>query len=697
MSPLSNISLAQILQAQHGHLFPWVPVAMAVGIGLYFSVKFEPSVVHFGAVALGGMICIASAVLFPPTFRPFLVGMCLVAFGFSLAGLKADRVSGPILKYRYYGPVEGRIVGIDRSHSDRVRITLDHVSLDRVPPHRTPTRVRLALHGEQNFVDLQPGLWVGATGHLSPPQGPSEPGGFDFQRHAWFARLGAVGYTRVPVLAMAEPQGSSLVIFKVRRSLSLWMQDKIPGENGAFAAAIVTGDRSGMGQASLDDLRASNLAHLLAISGLHMGLLTAFVFAALRYGFALIPWVALRWPVKKIAAIWALAVATVYLALSGGNVATERAYVMVAVMLVAIMLDRRALTLRAVAMAAVIILALHPEALIGPGFQMSFAATTALVAVFGALRHVEGWPTLVPNVLKPFVALVLSSAVAGLATAPIGAAHFNQIAHYGLLANILSVPMMGTIVVPAAVVTALLFPIGLEAIGLWVMEQGIAWILGVSHWVANLEAATSHVPSPQTWVLALLTLGALFVVLWQGRTRGLGVAVMALGFGAWMNADRPVLLVSDGGALLGVMTSEGRAVSRAKGQGFAARSWLENDGDPVPQLQSFARDGFIRAEKQNSLRLNETEIAQFTGKTASLEAASACGAFDIVIIERAGQSDGTCALWDRDFFRENGSVAIYERDEGLRIVTARQHSGTRHWNLRAKPSWTRSKSAKPSQ
>ena len=123
-----------------------------------------------------------------------------------------------------------------------------------------------------------------------------------------------------------------------------------------------------MGQDSLVALRASNLAHLLAISGMHMGILAAFIFATLRYGFALWPTAALYWPTKKMAAIGALIAAAGYLALSGGNVSTERAFVMVAVMLVAVLFDRRALTLRAVAIAALIVLTLRPEALFGPGF-----------------------------------------------------------------------------------------------------------------------------------------------------------------------------------------------------------------------------------------------------------------------------------------------------------------------------------------
>ena len=228
---------------------------------------------------------------------------------------------------------------------------------------------------------------VMTTGHLSPPSGPVEPGGFDFQRHAWFGQLGAVGYTRVPLIGLAvAAEDWKLWVFQIRMTISARVREVITGDVGGFAAAVTTGDRSGMSQEALSDLRASNTAHLLEISGLHMGLLSGFVFASLRLFLIFLPYLGPRIAARKIAAGGALLIAAAYLALSGGNVATERAFIMVADALIAIMLNRRAISLRAVAIAATIVLVLRPEALLGPGFQMSFAATTGLVAVFGWMR-----------------------------------------------------------------------------------------------------------------------------------------------------------------------------------------------------------------------------------------------------------------------------------------------------------------------
>ncbi|WP_333714543.1 ComEC/Rec2 family competence protein, partial [Yoonia sp.] len=576
--------LLSMLLAQREMHFAWVPVWLGVGIGVYFLQKVEPDAVVLAALALLALACLIGARRVAEAFAPLLIATVLVIAGFGVAKFRAEAVAAPQLTFRYYGPIEGRVVGIDRSASDALRLTLDRVVLARMSPERTPARVRISLHGDQPIADVAPGETLILTGHLSPPAGPAEPGGFDFQRHAWFLGIGAVGYTRTPVLRLAVPDrmGPAMRIFAWRMALSEALQTAMPGPTGGFAAAIMTGDRSGIAEATYDDLRRANLAHLLAISGLHMGLLTGFIFALVRYGLALVPIIALRLPTKKIAALCALVAGAFYLALSGGNVATERAFVMVAVMLVAVLLDRRALTLRAVAIAAVIVLVWQPEALTGPGFQMSFAATTALVAAFSALRRVDlrQWPKWSKGVLS----VVLSSFVAGLATAPFAAAHFNQIPHYGLLANVVSVPLMGALVMPAGVLALCLAPFGLWEIGLWIMQKGLSWILFVAETVSGWEGSVSHIFAPQAAVLPLLGLGLLGVLLLQGWLLRIvaGGTVLAAAL-LWGLTTRPAVLVADNGALIGVMTDQGRALSRASGSGFVAGIWLENDGWPVPQ------------------------------------------------------------------------------------------------------------------
>ncbi|MEL6375716.1 MAG: ComEC/Rec2 family competence protein [Pseudomonadota bacterium] len=651
--------------SQRGYLFPWVPVWLACGIGLYFGLKTEPQIFSY-VIAVGlCLTCLFAIWLGGRAAAPVFWVLFLILLGALIAGARAHQLAEPVLGWRYYGPIEGRIVAMDRSASDALRLTLDRVVLRDTSQKRTPERVRISLHSMAAEFDPKPGLTIATTGHLSPPSGPVEPGGFDFQRHAWFLELGAVGYTRNPVIILAPAERGQL-LFKARVALADRVRAVLPGENGAFAAAIMTGDRSAIGQETLQSLRVSNLAHLLAISGLHMGLLTGFVFAALRYGFALIPWLALRFPVKKLAAVGAMIAAAGYLALSGGSVATERAFIMVTVMLLAVLANRRALSLRAVALAATVILLLRPEALLGPGFQMSFAATTALVAAFAGLR--DGEIRLGPTWMRGVATLVISSTVAGLATAPIAAAHFNQIAHYGLVANLLSVPLMGVLVMPMAVLSACLLPLGLDWIALHIMQLGLSWILGVAHWVSALDGARGTVMSPDPHILPMIALGALFLVLWQGRLRFLGVVPVILAFMIWGQAERPYILISDNGALVGVMTDQGRALSAAKGAGFVASNWLENDGDAADQAGAFNRWEDVVAP-----------IRAHKGKRAAAKVIG-CEADEWLVFSVAPDREFPCHVIHPGTLRETGALALFKDGDKLRALSARDVTGARLWN-----------------
>lgn len=673
-----------LLLAQRGHLFVWVPVCLAFGIGIYFSLPVEPAMGAYASLAIACIILLGAALWMGERLRPLFLAALLVVAGVLIGGARAHMVADPVLGYRYYGPIEGRVIKIDRSGSDKMRLTLDRVVLENMPQMRTPAKVRISLHAKTAFITPELGMVVMTTGHLSPPQGAVEPGGFDFQRKAWFEGLGAIGYSRVPLLMLeqAEQGKVGLFIHRLRMKISAGVQDVIGGDAGAFAAAIMTGDRAGMRKDVLAQLRASNLAHLLAISGLHMGLLTAFVFAALRYGLALVPVVNLRWPVKKIAAIVSLPVAAGYLLLSGGNIATERAFIMVAVMLLAVVFNRRALSLRAVALAAIIVLIRRPEALTGPGFQMSFAATTALVGVFAALGNWH-WAK-VPKLLRPVITVLISSFIAGAATAPVAAAHFNQIAHYGLLANVLTVPLMGILVIPAAVMAALLYPLGLAWIALAFVRWGALWILGVARWVAGLEGSVSHVITPMGLVLPLIGLGMLWLILWQGKLRFGGVAVVAIGLFLWGQTSRPALLISQTGGLIGLMGGDGRVFNKKRGDGFSARSWLENDGDgAMKQADAFARIGLDGDKGDLHFDLAGHSFVHLTGRSAATRTQDACklGGWVITSAEYLPDPDQTpCRVFDKSSLAQTGAVAVYTSDQGLKFITATGVAGKRLWN-----------------
>lgn len=663
LSTLGAIPAGLILR-QRGALFPWAPVALACGIGGYFAQSEEPGLQLVAALAVAGLVLAFVAHWAGAVAGPLIWAVALVALGGALAAWRAQEVAAPVLGWRYYGAVEGRIVGIDRSASDAVRLTLDRVRLDGVPKARTPDRVRISLHGEQGYITPTPGLTLITTAHLSPPGGPVEPGGFDFQRHTWFQRLGAIGYTRVPVLALAPPGAGETRVFTARMALSARIRAALPGETGGIAAALIAGDRSGLSEPVTNALRQTNLAHLLAISGLHMGLVAGFVYAALRLLGAAIPHVALHWPVRSLAAIGALLTGAGYLALSGGAIATERAYVMAAVAFVALIFDRRAISLRGLAMAALVVLILRPEALLSPGFQMSFAATTALVTVFALWR---GRGPRVPRAAKGALAVVISSTVAGLATAPVGAAHFNMVAHYGLVANLLAVPLMGLFVMPAGVLAVLVMPLGLEVIPLTVMGWGLDWIIGVARTVQGWKGAVGHVPAPGPWVLPLYAAGGLILALWRGWGRLTGLVPLIAAAWLWAGAERPQILIDDQAMIVGVMGPQGRALSREKGTGFVAGVWLENDGV-----------GHQQADAARLWPVAGMPVRQLRGKRAAAEAH--CDKGEVLIMTTPPPGPLPCEVFDPARLRDTGAVALRLDPSGLHVTTAREIAGRRLWN-----------------
>ncbi|WP_083947708.1 ComEC/Rec2 family competence protein [Phaeovulum vinaykumarii] len=653
------------LGAALADLVLWLPVFLALGIGLYFAAPFEPGPALRSALSGVLILGVGLGVRAPPALRFLGAGLAVVALGVLLGGWRAGQVAAPVLEGRFYGAVEGRIVGIDRSSRDLMRLTLDQLRLERVAPARTPARVRISLHGDQTRLQPVPGMRVMATAHLTPPPGPAAPGAFDFRRHAFFDRLGAVGYTRVPVMRVAppEPGGWGLRVHRTRHALAQAIRARIPGQPGAMAAALLTGDRSGLSEATNAVLRASNLYHVIAISGLHMGLVVGFVFGLVRYGLALAGRAALIWPTKKIAAAIALVAASFYLVLAGPSVATQRAYVMAVVMLVAVLIDRRALSLRSVAVAALVILVIAPEALTGPGFQMSFAATVALIVVLAPWSRVQAR---LPVLLRPVAGIVMASLAAGLVTAPLAAAHFNRMAEYGLLANLLAVPVMGVLVMPAGVLAAVLAPLGLAEPALWLMGQGTAWMLGVARFVAGLEGAVTALPAPPGAVLPCLGLGAVTAVLGRGVARSAGLVLAGGAFVLWAGAARPPLLIAPEAEQVGLMTPAGRVLSR-DGAGFVSESWLEADGDVASVSEAAARPGFTGPKGARRAVFAGRALVHLTGRQAPDRLPEVCrdGALVVLAAPAPAQGPGDCVVIDRDLLRRTGALALWPYAGGL--------------------------------
>ena len=684
-------AIAALVEAQRPRLALWVPVFYAFGIATYFAVPSEPG---GGLLAsLGAVLLLGAAMLFraPPGARLLLVGAMLAGTGFGATALRARLVAAPVLSHEMTVSLEGRIIGLDRSASERPRVLLDRVVLFGLEPEETPARVRVSLDLSTPWDSLKPGMRLIGQARMSPPSGPAEPRGFDFRRLAWFERLGAVGYARTPFLEAAggDTRGFGQLTFRLRMALSARIQRLIPGQNGAFAAAILSGDRSAISAEVNEELRRSTLYHIVSIGGLHMSLIAAAVFAIVRYGLALVPRLALSWPLKKIAAMVSLAVTLAYLAVSGFDVAAQRAFVMLAAVLTAVVLDRPALTMRSVAVAAAVILVTEPESLTLAGFQMSFAGAIALIAAFEALRQQAWWQAVGSEprwrLVRPVLAVLVTSLVAGTATAPYSAFHFNVLAQYGLLANMLAMPAMGLLVMPAAAVALALAPIGLDGLAFTVMGWGIGYVLAVAAWVAGLGGAVVGVPAGPPASLGLLSVGGLLIVLWAGRGRWAGLGPIAAGIALWAMADRPDVLIAENGRLFGIETPAGRILSAAEGNGFAAASWLEDDGDLAGQAAAYARGGLERRRHRIEAEIPGLGRLVYVGSREAGTAEAECAAAAVLIAPNwEDVPAGPCLFVGRERLRRGGALAVRVGERGL-LVEGAQVPG-RLWT--GKPSAT---------
>jgi competence protein ComEC len=679
--------LAAAIEAQRPSLALWIPVLYGLGIAVYFALPAEPQ--GWMLAALGGvaMVLAGTALRAGPLGRALLLALLLPALGFGAAALRTRSVAAPVLGHEQTVNVEGRIIALDRSASDRPRVLLDRVVLHGVEPGETPARVRVSLDPETPAEVLQPGVRLLAWARLSPPAAPAEPGGFDFRRIAWFEQIGAVGYALAPAVEAAAPDRSDWrqLAFRARMAASAHIRAQIPGQDGAFASAILTGDRSGMDRSVDDALRASNLYHIVSISGLHMALLTAAVFALVRYGLALVPWLALHWPLKKIAACAALAAGAVYLVISGAEVPAQRSYVMTAAVLVAVLLDRPALTMRSVALAGLVVLVLAPESLTQAGFQMSFAASVALIAVYDGLRTRPWWQLTQASprwrFAKPVLGIAMTSLVAGVATAPFSAFHFNQLAQYGLLANLLAVPAMGVVVMPAAVMAVIAWPFGLDWLPFQVVGLGMGYIIAVGEWIAGLGGAVVGVPAAPPAVLWLLVAGGLLLVLWSGRGRWAGLAPMVLALLVWASAERPEILIAENGRLFGILTPEGRALSSGRGNGFVALSWLRNDGDGADQPAAAARADMARGRGRAEIEVPGLGAFRYLGsRAADARTRDACRDAGILLAPRwREQPEGGCLFIGAERLRRDGALAIRLDGPGMAVAGARAVNRNRPW------------------
>ncbi|MCM0020968.1 MAG: ComEC family competence protein [Tagaea sp.] len=677
-------------EAMAPRLVLWLPVCFGGGIGLYFALGAEP---EFWIAPAFASVALAFAILGRSLagVRALAGALLALSSGFAVAQYRAHDVSAPAIERRL-GPatIEGRVIEIE-PRPEGVRVTLDRLSISGLAPERTPERVRLRL--DTRLGAFEPGDEIRVSrAFLMPPPLPSAPGAFDFARQAWFERLGGVGYANGPLVRVAQAEKPGW-----RATLATWRADvarrtlaALPPPAGAIAAALITGEQGAVPPEALAAFRDSGLQHILSISGLHIGMVAGFVFFAVRLLLAFVPFVALRTDTKKIAAIAALAAITFYAAFAVPSVPTVRSWLMTGIVLLALLIDRTAITLRLVAWAAAAILLVRPESLLSASFQMSFGAVVALVAAWEASRdRLQAWRAEAGLAAKAGVWLagsLMTSLVAGLASAPFALYHFNRFAAFGLLANLLGVPLTGFWIMPWAVLAGLLFPFGLEELALVPMGWGIERLMDIAVWVAGLDGAVALAPAMPLWGLVLVTLGGLWLCLWTGPVRALGAPAVVAGLLSMASVEAPDILVAGDGRLMAVRDEQGRLMlSSARGQGFARQTWLRRDGDLDDGVEVWPRngrsaDGRLDCVPTHCLYRASGVTVALVRQARALPAA--CRDTDLVIAPvsiYAPCRRATGRTIDRFDLLAEGAHAIRIENGALRVETVREHRGIRPW------------------
>ena len=598
--------LPAAIAAERDRWVLWLPVSFGLGIAGYFSLPSEPPP---WSIAVSAAMLAAAFVFRRQPYGPALIGLAALAAGFSLAQIRTLAVAAPVLERRM-GPVKvtGAIEAASLNRRGARRVTIYEPRISGLEPEMTPRRIRISVRTADPA--LEPGRILSVWAILQPPLPPVVPGGFDFARRAWFQQLGAVGFavSRPAISPAHDPPRLHARINRLRQRIVQRIAAALPGEEGTVAAALTTGERGAIPERVLVAMRDAGLAHLLAISGLHFSLVAALLFGGLRAALAAVPSVALRYPIKKWAAAGALAGAFVYLLISGTSIPTQRAFLMLSVVLLAVMLDRAAISMRLVAVAAAAVLLIAPESLLGASFQMSFAAVVALVAFYEAvserLASLRADAGLARRVALYALGVGLTTVIAGLATAPYAIYHFNRFAVFGVVANILAVPITGLWIMPCAVVAFLLMPFGLEGLGLVPMGWGIAAVIAVAETVSSWPSAVRLIPAMPVASLAFATGGGLWLCLWRGRFRALGLIGIAAAVPIGLR-DRPpdILTGLDRGAFA-VRLDNGLAITPATRR-FTREYWLRNAGlaEPVAMARRAGRYGFGAGLRRDRLHL----------------------------------------------------------------------------------------------
>lgn len=677
--------IQDFFDAEADQLPLWLPVGLGTGIGLWFVL---PSSSAWQAAILGMLALAMLGLAVGERGGRFLAMIGLTAaLGMSLSWFRADQVASPRLQRPVVAVMTGRIIAIEQLASRQTTRLVIANETSGLPPRLRVTLAR----------NLEPAVRVGdrirLRTRLMPPAPPVIPGAYDFSRIAWFRGLGATGRALGAPEIISHRESASIIqwIDNLRARLTVRIKTRVGGEEGGIAATLVTGDQGAVDADVAEALRISGLAHLLSISGLHVAAVVGAAILLLQRSLALSMTLAIRWPLPLIGAAGGALAGIAYTLLAGSNVPTLRACLAAVLVLIGFSIGRDALSLRVLAAAAFFILLVWPETFVGPSFQLSFAAVTAIIALYETdwvKRHLsrreEG---LSARFGRAVAALLLTGLAVEIALAPIALFHFNRFGLYGALANIVAIPLTTFVIMPLEALALLLDPIGLAGPVYTGLKAAIALLIGLARMVADLPGATARLPTMPNMAFAAIVGGALWLLLWRRRARLLGLIPIAAGALIAALHDPPDLLISGDGRHVAMVGANGSvALVRGKAGDFMRETMGEVAGTEVVEAidaKSGARCGpdacsLMVGRSAERIRLLATRSADLIDRN-TLE--PACANADIVV------SDRRLPYWcrprwlkaDRTLLSHTGGLTIDVESRTIRSVKEMQ--GDHPWAI----------------
>ena len=574
--------------AESDRWFLWVPVLFGAGIGFYFSLFSEPPTWLLLTLF---EILLFLIYIFKKKTSVLLFLSCILIFLFGILCIKAHtliqikEVDFPNAQETTY--LKGTVFQTDLSMKGKTRLWLKDVSdFD----NQRKGIYRITISDKKQVFKVGNCVEMAAT--ISAPSEALIPGGFEFNRHAFYQGISAIGYNESNVYQIDCEKSPSFSrhfhnsLFKARQNISSYILKTLPLDEAAIASTVMVGNRNFISQSLYDKYRNSGLAHFLSISGLHMGFISAFAFFLIRFLMVFIAYLSLRYSSKKCAALGAILFSFIYLLFSGFAVPAERAFIMTSLVLIAVLLDKEAISMRTVAFAALIILIIEPYALLTPGFQMSFASVIALVSFYEAWREKFHWR--VQNYFLKFLFYVLgislTTLIASLATLPFCLYHFGTLAPFAILGNILAAPIISFIVMPFIFIALFLFPFHLSFYPLKIAGFGIGILNQITSFVSNLSFSSLSLNTPPLWSVVLISFGALWLMLWQRRWRFLGFILILFGVFFFALSSKPDILYSSNGQNVAIRFEAGElTVFTSQKNNFLNQVWQENT--PVLKIQ----------------------------------------------------------------------------------------------------------------